>query len=36
LLAQRHPIFQRFVVPFGHRMARYTTLHYQVRATDPP
>ncbi len=35
-LARRHPIFQRFVIPFGHRLARYTTLHYEVITTDQP
>jgi PPOX class probable F420-dependent enzyme len=35
LLARRHPVFQRFVVPFGHRMARYQTLHYEVTITPP-
>ena len=30
-LANRHPVFQRFVVPTAHRLARYRTLHYEVQ-----
>ena len=30
LIARRHPIFQRFVIPLGHKVSRYTTLHYEV------
>jgi hypothetical protein len=34
-LARRHPVFQRFVIPLGHRISRYSTLHYEVIVTDP-
>jgi uncharacterized protein len=30
VIAQRHPIFQRFVIPAAHKASRYTTLHYEV------
>jgi len=33
-LAQRHPVFQRVLIPTAHRLARYSTLHYEVLVTD--
>lgn len=30
VLARRHPVFQRFIVPLAHRLAHYQTLHYEV------
>jgi PPOX class probable F420-dependent enzyme len=33
-IARRHPIFQRYLVPGLHRLARYTTVHYEVRFAD--
>jgi uncharacterized protein len=30
VIAHRYPLFQRFVIPFGHKVSRYTTLHYEV------
>src|SRR5580658_3655586 len=29
-LGKRHPVFQRHLIPFMHRLARYQTLHYEV------
>jgi uncharacterized protein len=29
-LARRHPVLQRVVVPLGHRLMRYRTLHYEL------
>jgi len=34
-LARRHPVFQRVLIPTAHRLARYSTLHYEVVVTDP-
>jgi uncharacterized protein len=34
VIAQRHPIFQRFLIPFGHKVSRYTTMHYELVLTD--
>jgi hypothetical protein len=36
VIAQRHPVFQRFVIPFGHKVSRYTTMHYVVSVPDLP
>lgn len=33
-IGHRHPIFQRFLIPGLHKIARYTTVHYEVRVTD--
>jgi hypothetical protein len=33
-LARRHPVFQRFVIPWGHRIARYRTMHYELTFTE--
>lgn len=30
VIAHSYPLFQRFVVPLGHRLSRYTTMHYEV------
>jgi PPOX class probable F420-dependent enzyme len=30
VIARRHPLFQRFVIPFGHKISRYQTMHYEV------
>jgi uncharacterized protein len=30
VIAQRHPVFQRFLIPFGHKVSRYQTMHYEV------
>jgi PPOX class probable F420-dependent enzyme len=35
LLARRHPVFQRVLIPAAHRLARHETLHYEV-TIDPP
>ena len=40
VIARRHPVFQRFVVPLAHKIARYTTMHYELtvvgRSTAAP
>jgi uncharacterized protein len=33
-LARRHPVFQRFVIPWGHRIARFRTMHYELTFPD--
>jgi PPOX class probable F420-dependent enzyme len=33
-IGHRHPIFQRFLIPGLHKIARYTTVHYEVRFSD--
>lgn len=30
VIGRRHPLFQRFLIPMGHRLARYRTMHYEV------
>jgi PPOX class probable F420-dependent enzyme len=30
VIAHRHPLFQRFMIPFGHKISRYQTMHYEV------
>jgi hypothetical protein len=35
VIADKYPLFQRFVIPFGHRLSRYTTMHYQLSPKDP-
>jgi PPOX class probable F420-dependent enzyme len=30
VIARRHPVFQGFVVPLAHKLARYTTMHYEL------
>ncbi len=35
VIERRYPVFQRLVIPFGHRVWRYTTLHYEVSADAP-
>ena len=30
VLAGRYPLFQRFLIPFGHKVSRYRTMHYEV------
>jgi uncharacterized protein len=29
-LARRHPVLQGLLVPFGHRLLRYRTMHYEL------
>jgi len=36
IIARRYPVFQRFVIPFGHKMRGYTTMHYEVSTIDAP
>jgi PPOX class probable F420-dependent enzyme len=36
VIAKRHPVFQRFIIPFGHKVSRYTTMHYEVSLVDAP
>jgi uncharacterized protein len=31
-LARRHPLLQAVVVPLAHRLMRYRTMHYELRA----
>ncbi len=31
-LAKRHPVLQRFLVPWLHRALDYTTVHYEIEA----
>jgi uncharacterized protein len=33
-LARRHRILQAIVVPLGHRLMRYRTMHYELCARD--
>lgn len=33
-LARQHPILQRIVVPFGHRLMRYQTMHYELATSE--
>jgi hypothetical protein len=30
VIARRYPLFQRFIIPFGHKISRYQTMHYEV------
>ena len=34
VIAKKYPLFQRFLIPLGHRLSRYTTMHYEVKLTD--
>jgi hypothetical protein len=34
IIAQRYPVFQRFVIPLGHKISRYQTMHYEVSMVD--
>ena len=34
VIGHRHPIFQRFLIPGLHKLARYSTVHYEVRFFD--
>lgn len=36
VIARRYPVFQRVVIPFAHRISRYTTMHYQVSLITTP
>jgi PPOX class probable F420-dependent enzyme len=36
VIAHRHPLFQRFVIPLLHKISRYTTVHYEVSMMDMP
>jgi uncharacterized protein len=33
-LARKYPLLHRFVVPFGHRLMRYRTMHYELTSLD--
>jgi PPOX class probable F420-dependent enzyme len=35
VIAGRHPVFQRLVVPLAHKTARYTTMHYELSVLGP-
>jgi PPOX class probable F420-dependent enzyme len=34
VIARRYPVFQRLVIPFGHKVSRYTSMHYEVSLRD--
>jgi PPOX class probable F420-dependent enzyme len=34
-LARRHRVLQGLLVPIGHRLARYQTMHYELRLDEP-
>jgi uncharacterized protein len=36
VIAKRHPVFQRFVIPMAHKLSGYTTLHFEVSMIDTP
>jgi PPOX class probable F420-dependent enzyme len=36
VIARRHPLFQRFVIPCAHKVSRYSTLHYEVSNISTP
>ena len=36
VIAKRYPVFQGFVIPAAHRIARYKTMHYEVSVTSSP
>jgi hypothetical protein len=36
VIARRHRVFQGFVVPLAHKLARYTTMHYELSVVVPP
>ncbi|MDQ6614559.1 MAG: PPOX class F420-dependent oxidoreductase [Actinomycetota bacterium] len=33
VIAQKYPVFQGILIPLGHRLARYKTVHYEVSLT---
>jgi hypothetical protein len=35
MIAGRHPLFQRFLIPFGHKISRYRTMHYEIVFDHP-
>jgi PPOX class probable F420-dependent enzyme len=35
-LARRHRVLQGLIVPIAHRLMRYRTMHYELRADDDP
>jgi PPOX class probable F420-dependent enzyme len=35
LLGTEHPTLQRVLVPFGHKLMRVETVHYELRPLDP-
>lgn len=35
LIAKQYPVFQGVLITLIHKVARYTTLHYEVSALDP-
>jgi uncharacterized protein len=34
LIDAKHPLFQRLLVRFGHKLLRHRTLHYEIRPVD--
>jgi PPOX class probable F420-dependent enzyme len=36
VIAKRHPVFHRLVIPFLHMIGRYRTMHYEVSFVDSP
>jgi hypothetical protein len=34
VIAHHYPVFQRFVIPFGHKVSRHTSMHYEVSLRD--
>jgi uncharacterized protein len=34
VIAKKYPVFQRLLIPLGHRLSRYTTMHYEVIPGD--
>ena len=34
IIEHKYPVFQRFLIPLGHRLAHHTTMHYEVILTD--
>lgn len=30
VIERKHPVFQRSMIPLGHRLARYRTMHYEL------
>lgn len=35
LIARKYPLLQGILIPLAHRLMRYQTLHYELRALDP-
>ncbi len=36
VIARRHPVFQRFLIPLAHKVARYTTVHFELSIVRSP